>query len=33
MDGNGETHYVRVLPTSVTGRRFRFGPEPDRNFT
>jgi uncharacterized protein len=23
-------HYVRVIPTSITGRRFRFGPEPDR---
>jgi nitroimidazol reductase NimA-like FMN-containing flavoprotein (pyridoxamine 5'-phosphate oxidase superfamily) len=23
-------HYVRILPMSVTGRRFRFGPEPDR---
>jgi nitroimidazol reductase NimA-like FMN-containing flavoprotein (pyridoxamine 5'-phosphate oxidase superfamily) len=22
-------HYVRVLPTAITGRRFRFGPEPD----
>jgi uncharacterized protein len=21
-------HYVRVLPSSVSGRRFRFGPEP-----
>lgn len=21
-------HYVRILPISVTGRRFRFGPEP-----
>ncbi|MBU8813540.1 pyridoxamine 5'-phosphate oxidase family protein [Mycolicibacterium goodii] len=21
-------HWVRVLPTQVTGRRFRFGPEP-----
>ncbi len=24
-----KTHYVRVLPVNVTGRRFRFGPEPD----
>jgi uncharacterized protein len=24
-----KTHYVRVLPVKVTGRRFRFGPEPD----
>ena len=23
-------HYVRVRPTSITGRRFRFGPEPDK---
>lgn len=23
-------HYVRVLPTSLTGRRFRFGPAPAR---
>ncbi|MDH6197711.1 nitroimidazol reductase NimA-like FMN-containing flavoprotein (pyridoxamine 5'-phosphate oxidase superfamily) [Mycobacterium frederiksbergense] len=23
-----KTHYVRVSPTRVTGRRFRFGPEP-----
>jgi hypothetical protein len=21
-----KTHYVRVLPDAVTGRRFRFGP-------
>ncbi|MDI3315250.1 MAG: pyridoxamine 5'-phosphate oxidase family protein [Mycobacterium sp.] len=21
-------HYVRILPIAVTGRRFRFGPEP-----
>lgn len=21
-------HYVRVIPTAITGRRFRFGPEP-----
>ncbi|OBK36779.1 pyridoxamine 5'-phosphate oxidase [Mycobacterium sp. 1245111.1] len=26
-------HYVRVLPTSVTGRRFHFGPEPEREST
>jgi nitroimidazol reductase NimA-like FMN-containing flavoprotein (pyridoxamine 5'-phosphate oxidase superfamily) len=26
-------HFVRVLPVSVTGRRFRFGPEPDREST
>jgi len=24
-----KTHYVRILPTLVTGRRFRFGPETD----
>lgn len=23
-------HYVRVLPTRITGRRFSFGAEPDR---
>ena len=26
-------HWVRVVPASVTGRRFRFGPEPDREST
>ena len=26
-------HYVRITPTEVTGRLFRFGPEPDRNET
>ena len=26
-------HYVRVLPLSITGRRFEFGPEPDREST
>jgi uncharacterized protein len=26
-------HYVRVIPTSITGRRFGFGPEPDREST
>ncbi len=26
-------HYVRVLPTSVTGRRFQFGPAPEREST
>lgn len=25
-------HYVRIRPLSVTGRRFTFGPEPDREF-
>jgi nitroimidazol reductase NimA-like FMN-containing flavoprotein (pyridoxamine 5'-phosphate oxidase superfamily) len=24
-----KTHYVRVIPREITGRRFRFGPEPD----
>ena len=24
-------HYVRILAVSITGRRFRFGPEPDRD--
>ena len=24
-------HYVRITPTEVTGRHFRFGPEPDRH--
>ncbi|MBU8818265.1 pyridoxamine 5'-phosphate oxidase family protein [Mycolicibacterium goodii] len=23
-----KNHWVRVLPTQITGRRFRFGPEP-----
>jgi nitroimidazol reductase NimA-like FMN-containing flavoprotein (pyridoxamine 5'-phosphate oxidase superfamily) len=26
-------HYVRVQPVSITGRRFRFGPEPDPEST
>jgi uncharacterized protein len=26
-------HYVRVLPVSITGRRFRFGLEPEREST
>jgi uncharacterized protein len=26
-------HYVRIRPMSLTGRRFMFGPEPDRDFT
>lgn len=26
-------HYVRIRPLSVTGRRFTFGSEPDREFT
>jgi nitroimidazol reductase NimA-like FMN-containing flavoprotein (pyridoxamine 5'-phosphate oxidase superfamily) len=25
-----KTHYVRIRPTQITGRRFKFGPEPDR---
>jgi nitroimidazol reductase NimA-like FMN-containing flavoprotein (pyridoxamine 5'-phosphate oxidase superfamily) len=24
-------HYVRVIPTQITGRRFQFGSEPDRD--
>jgi uncharacterized protein len=28
-----KTHYVRIVPVSVTGRRFTFGSEPDRDFT
>jgi uncharacterized protein len=26
-------HYVRIRPMSITGRRFIFGSEPDREFT
>jgi nitroimidazol reductase NimA-like FMN-containing flavoprotein (pyridoxamine 5'-phosphate oxidase superfamily) len=26
-------HWVRVVPVSVTGRRYHFGPEPDREST
>ena len=26
-------HYVRIHPVSITGRRFRFGPEPSREST
>jgi nitroimidazol reductase NimA-like FMN-containing flavoprotein (pyridoxamine 5'-phosphate oxidase superfamily) len=26
-------HYVRVIATEITGRRFTFGPEPDRGST
>ncbi|MGZ8748800.1 MAG: pyridoxamine 5'-phosphate oxidase family protein, partial [Mycobacterium sp.] len=26
-------HYVRIRPVSITGRRFTFGSEPDREFT
>jgi uncharacterized protein len=25
--------YVRVIPSEITGRQFRFGPEPDRHTT
>jgi nitroimidazol reductase NimA-like FMN-containing flavoprotein (pyridoxamine 5'-phosphate oxidase superfamily) len=24
-----KTHYVRIVPSGITGRRFRFGPEPE----
>jgi nitroimidazol reductase NimA-like FMN-containing flavoprotein (pyridoxamine 5'-phosphate oxidase superfamily) len=27
-----KTHYVRIRPLSITGRRFIFGSEPDREF-
>jgi uncharacterized protein len=26
-------HYVRIQPVSISGRRFRFGPEPDQEST
>jgi nitroimidazol reductase NimA-like FMN-containing flavoprotein (pyridoxamine 5'-phosphate oxidase superfamily) len=26
-----KTHYVRVTPSEITGRQFRFGTEPDPN--
>lgn len=26
-------HYVRILPASITGRRFQFGPEPETEST
>ncbi|AGZ52753.1 pyridoxamine 5'-phosphate oxidase family protein [Mycobacterium kansasii] len=26
-------HYVRIIPTEITGRHFMFGPEPDRSDT
>ncbi len=26
-------HYVRVSPSEITGRHFKFGPEPDRTET
>jgi uncharacterized protein len=25
-----KTHFIRVLPSQITGRRFRFGSEPER---
>lgn len=28
-----KSHYVRIRPLSMTGRRFMFGSEPDREFT
>ncbi|SPM32378.1 Nitroimidazol reductase NimA or a related FMN-containing flavoprotein, pyridoxamine 5'-phosphate oxidase superfamily [Mycobacterium rhizamassiliense] len=28
---NVKKHYVRVTPTDITGRHFKFGPEPDPN--
>jgi nitroimidazol reductase NimA-like FMN-containing flavoprotein (pyridoxamine 5'-phosphate oxidase superfamily) len=28
-----KTHYVRVIPSVITGRRFRFSSEPDREST
>lgn len=28
-----KSHYVRIRPMSITGRRFMFGSEPDREFT
>jgi nitroimidazol reductase NimA-like FMN-containing flavoprotein (pyridoxamine 5'-phosphate oxidase superfamily) len=31
--GTLKHHYVRILPISITGRRFRFGPEPEREST
>ena len=31
--GTLKQHYVRVMPLAVTGRRFRFGSEPDREST
>jgi hypothetical protein len=26
-------HYVRITVSQITGRRFKFGPEPDREST
>ncbi len=28
-----KTNFVRISPSDITGRRFRFGPEPDGNET
>lgn len=28
-----KVHYVRVTPSEITGRHFRFGPEPDHHAT
>jgi uncharacterized protein len=29
--GMPKIHYVRLTPSEITGRQFRFGPEPDPN--
>ena len=29
----GKPLYVRVIASEITGRRFKFGPEPDREST
>jgi nitroimidazol reductase NimA-like FMN-containing flavoprotein (pyridoxamine 5'-phosphate oxidase superfamily) len=26
-------HYVRIIPTEISGRRFQFGTEPDEDFS
>jgi nitroimidazol reductase NimA-like FMN-containing flavoprotein (pyridoxamine 5'-phosphate oxidase superfamily) len=31
--GTLKPHYVRVIALEITGRRFKFGPEPDREST
>jgi uncharacterized protein len=31
--GTPKLHYVRIVPTQITGRRFRFGSEPEREST
>ena len=28
-----KVHYVRIIPSDITGRQFKFGPEPDPNAT